>query len=91
MATCGIAAGARPVMGALIESVNENNLENVAIIATGCLGYCYAEPLVTVTVPDGGQTYYANVDEPLARKIIERHVMNGEIIGESVLDAEGPS
>ena len=91
MATCGIAAGARPVMGALIDAVNENNLENVAVVATGCLGYCYAEPLVVVTVPGSGPVHYANVDEALARRIIERHVMAGEIIGESVLNAEGLS
>jgi len=88
MATCGIAAGARPVMGALIDSVNENNLEHVAVVATGCLGYCYAEPLVIVTAPGKKPVHYANVDESLARKIIEQHVMGGEIISDSVLNAE---
>ena len=89
MATCGIAAGARAVMGALIDSVNENNLEHVAVVATGCLGYCYAEPLVIVTSPGEKPVHYANADEDLARKIIERHVMGGEIIGDSQLIAEG--
>ena len=89
MATCGIAAGARAVMGALIDSINENNLENVAVVATGCLGYCYAEPLVVVTVPEEKPVHYANVDEDLARKIIELHVIGGEIIGNSQLITDG--
>lgn len=91
MATCGIAAGARTVMSALIGAVDKNKLANVSVIATGCLGYCYAEPMVVVNVPGSEPVRYANVDAALAENIIERHVMNGELISGSVFVREEAS
>lgn len=88
MGTCGIAAGARPVMGALMDSIEENKLPDVSVIAAGCFGSCYAEPLVTVKSPGKEPVHYARANVELAKKIIERHVMKGEIIRESVLSAE---
>lgn len=89
MATCGIAAGARPVMTALLEAAGKNKLENVSVVATGCLGYCYAEPLVVVNIPGSEPIYYANVNAALAEQIIERHVMNGELIDDAVFGGAG--
>lgn len=88
MATCGIAAGARTAMTALRDEVDKRNLKNVSIVATGCLGYCYAEPLVVVDMPGREPIRYANVDETLAREIIDRHVMKGELIDNAILGRE---
>lgn len=90
MATCGIAAGARPAMSALINAVDKNKLENVSVIATGCLGYCYAEPMVVVNIPGSEPIRYANVDAALAEQIIERHVMRGELVDSAIFGREVP-
>lgn len=88
MATCGIAAGARATMSALSDAVVRNNLTNVSIVATGCLGYCYAEPMVVVNIPGSEPIRYANVDAGLAAEIIERHVMSGELVDNAVFGRE---
>lgn len=90
MATCGIAAGARGVMTALRDAADKNELKNVSVIATGCLGYCYAEPMVVVNMPGGEPVRYANVDAAIAEQIIERHVMNGELVDGAVFGREVP-
>lgn len=90
MATCGIAAGARPVMSALIDAAGKNKLNNVSVIATGCLGYCYAEPMVVVNIPGSEPIRYANVDTALAGQIIERHVMKGELVDSAIFGREVP-
>ena len=51
MATCGIASGARSVMNTLVDEVTNRRLDNVVISQTGCMGYCYAEPTIEVTIP----------------------------------------
>lgn len=88
MATCGIAAGARPVMTTLLEEINTKGIPDVAVVATGCLGFCYAEPLVEVRVPGKEPVRYANVDAELAKKIIEQHVLQGKVIEGSLLGSK---
>ncbi len=88
MATCGIAAGARPVMTALLDEINANNLGDVSVIATGCLGFCYAEPLVEVRIPGKEPVRYKNVDAALAKNIVDKHVLQGIVIEEHVLNKE---
>lgn len=90
MATCGIAAGARVTMSALLEEIRERKLNNVSVVATGCLGYCYAEPLVVVSIPGQDSINYANVDADLAKKIIRHHVMRGELVDDAILGREVP-
>lgn len=91
MATCGIAAGAREAMTALREEVAANNLGNVAIIATGCLGYCYAEPIVEVRIPGQSPVRYGHVDPKRAREIVTKHVMQGELLdNEAIIGKEVP-
>jgi len=85
MATCGIAAGAKEVHRALCDEIVKNNLNNVTVISAGCLGFCYAEPLVVVEMPGGGVTRYANVDEAAAKEIIKQHVVAGAVIEETNL------
>lgn len=90
MATCGIAAGARGVMSALLDEIEKNSVQNVSVIATGCLGYCYAEPMVEVREPGKEPLRYANVDDARAREIIRKHIINGELVDNAILGREVP-
>jgi len=87
-ATCGVAAGANETMEALIEAAKQNHLTNVSVIPTGCYGFCYAEPMVEVRIPGKPPVRYGNVDEKMAYKIVDRHVMNGHIIEDAVIRQE---
>jgi len=78
MATCGIAAGSGPVMDALVNELKEKNVD-AQVVSTGCLGYCYAEPLVEVVI-DGVSYLYGKVDVQGAKDIVNKHVIGGNAI-----------
>ncbi len=80
MATCGIAAGAREVMSALLQEINGRRLTNVSVVATGCLGFCYAEPMMEVRKPGESVIRYGNVTPDVAKEILEKHVLSGEFV-----------
>ncbi len=82
MSTCGIAAGARKVMSAIIDELGAKDVKDVSVVATGCLGFCYAEPLVEIRTPDGEPIRYANVDEHLAKEIVDQHICKGIFLEE---------
>ena len=88
MATCGIAAGARKTMTTLINEIAQRKLENISVIATGCLGFCYAEPLVEVRMPGRDPIRYQNVDEERAREIIDKHIVAGVLVDNAILGRE---
>ena len=77
MATCGIAAGARPVMVRLMEEVNKRGLTDVTVAQTGCIGLCRLEPLVDVIDPDGGKVTYVHMTPDKMSRVIEEHVIGG--------------
>lgn len=87
MATCGIAAGARPVLNALVEEVNKRGLGEVMVTQVGCLGMCRLEPMVEVVTPDGDKTTYVKLDENKARRIVEEHLVNGQAVSEYTIGA----
>lgn len=80
MATCGIASGARDVMNYLAELVRDEKIENVVITQSGCMGYCYAEPTIEVTLPGKEPVVYGNVDKEKVKEILEKHILGGEMI-----------
>ena len=82
MATCGIAAGARPVLAALVEEVGKRNLSNVSVAQTGCIGMCRLEPIVEVYEPGKERITYVKMDEEKARKVIADHIVNGNVVSE---------
>ncbi len=84
MATCGIAAGAREVMSALSEEIGVKELGNVSVVATGCLGFCYAEPMVEVRTPGKEPIRYGNVNREIARAIIDMHICEGKFVEEAI-------
>ena len=86
MATCGIAAGARPVLNKLVEETAEKDY-NCVVTQTGCIGMCVYEPIVEVYGKDGSHTTYVHVDPDNATKILEEHIGKGHIVEEYTVDA----
>ncbi|GHU85586.1 NADP oxidoreductase [Bacteroidia bacterium] len=79
MATCGIAAGAKPVMDFLISELDKRNIPAV-VTQTGCMGYCYAEPTIEVKKPGQDPIVFGKVDTKKADEIIEKYIKNEEIV-----------
>lgn len=82
MATCGIAAGARPVLLKFVEEVKTRNLENVMVSQSGCLGMCALEPMVQVFMPDQEKVTYCKVNPDMVARIITEHIVNGKPVTE---------
>ncbi len=87
MATCGIAAGARPVLGAIAEEVAKRNLRNVTITQTGCIGICQYEPVVEVVQPGKEKITYVKLTPEKARRIVNDHLVNGNVVNEFTIGA----
>lgn len=85
MSTCGIAVGARETLNAMLEEVKRRELNNVVVTQVGCIGYCYAEPLVQVNFPNKEPILYGKVTKEKTREIIEKHILQGQIVEELVL------
>lgn len=80
MATCGIASGAREVMNEFVEELNRQNMDNVVVTQTGCMGYCYAEPTIELTMPGKEPIIYGYVTPEKVHEIIEKTIKDGELI-----------
>ncbi|MCX7842367.1 MAG: (2Fe-2S) ferredoxin domain-containing protein, partial [Clostridia bacterium] len=79
MATCGIAAGARPVMNAFLEELKKRNISNVSVTMTGCIGVCRLEPVVEVINPDGSKVTYVKMNAEKAARVVAEHIVNGRV------------
>ncbi|MEI6822268.1 MAG: (2Fe-2S) ferredoxin domain-containing protein [Bacteroidota bacterium] len=79
MATCGIASGAKDVMDFLIDELDKRNIEAV-VSQTGCMGYCYAEPTIEVTLPNQDPVVFGYVNLKKADEIIEKYIKNNELV-----------
>ena len=82
MATCGIAAGARPVLQALVDEVAKRGLSDVVVSQTGCIGVCRLEPIVEVFMPGEEKVTYVKVKPDMVSKIVAEHVVNGKPVVE---------
>ena len=87
MATCGIAAGARPVMTAFLEEVSKRSLQNVVIEQTGCIGMCRLEPIVEVYVPGQEKVTYVKMAPEKVAKIVADHIVNGNPVKDYTVGA----
>ena len=87
MATCGIAAGARPVMQAFLEEVNKRNLKNVVVQQTGCIGVCRLEPIAEVFVPGEEKVTYVKLKPDMVPRIINDHIVNRNIVSDYTIGA----
>jgi len=84
MGTCGIAAGARNVMTAILDEISRKKIPDVVVTQSGCLGYCDQEPIVQVVQPDQTVIVYGKVTPGVARKIITEHISRGEVLSDHV-------
>lgn len=87
MATCGIAAGARPVLNAFTDEVEKRNLQNVTVTQTGCIGICQYEPVVEVYVPGQEKTTYVKMTAEKVAKVVADHLVNGNAVTEYTIGA----
>ena len=87
MATCGIAAGARPVMLKFLEEVQKRNLQNVTVSQTGCIGMCRLEPMLDVIMPGKEKVTYVKVNPDMVSRIVAEHIVNGRPVQEYTIGA----
>ena len=87
MATCGIAAGARPVLTAFSDEISKRRLNHVALAQTGCIGICQYEPVVEVYDADGSKTTYVKMSPDKVAKIVNEHLVNGKPVIEYTIGA----
>ena len=87
MGTCGIAAGARPIMNAFFEQVDYHDLKNVTITQVGCMGNCIYEPMAEIIDSSGESYIYCSLTIPMVREIVEKHLIEGKPIKKYTLAA----
>lgn len=87
MATCGIAAGARPVMLQFVEEIKKRNLNHVNVSQTGCIGMCKLEPMVDVILPGQEKVTYVKVTPEMVSRIVAEHIVNGRVVEEYTIGA----
>lgn len=88
MATCGIAAGARPVLNAFVDGVNQAKLnDKVTVTQTGCIGICQYEPVVEVFEEGKDKVTYVKLDAQKAAEIVEKHLKGGNVVTEYTIGA----
>ena len=88
MATCGIAAGARPVLNAFVQEIEKRGLTNVMVTQTGCIGMCKYEPIVEVYVPGAEKVTYVHMSEEKAARVVAEHIINNKPVAEFTVGAE---
>ena len=87
MATCGIAAGARPVMLSFMDEIQKRQLAHVTVSQTGCVGMCRLEPMVDVIVPGKEKVTYVHVKPDMVPRIVAEHIVNGRPVQEYTIGA----
>ncbi|MBQ8072791.1 MAG: (2Fe-2S) ferredoxin domain-containing protein [Clostridia bacterium] len=87
MATCGIAAGARPVMLKFLEEIKERDLQHVTVSQTGCIGMCRLEPMLDVILPGQEKVTYVKVKPDMVDRIVTEHLIGGTPVTEYTIGA----
>jgi NADP-reducing hydrogenase subunit HndB len=85
MGTCGIAAGARKIMNALMEAIEEKDISDIILTSSGCAGLCSREPMATVELKDETPVKYVDLTPEKIRKILDEHIIGGKIVEEYAL------
>lgn len=88
MATCGIAAGARPVMLEFVDQIAKNNIEHAVVSQTGCVGMCRLEPIVDVMMPGQDKVTYVKMTPEKAQRVVKEHIIGGKPVAEYTIGAE---
>ncbi len=87
MATCGIAAGARPVMNSIVEELRVRGIQDVSVSITGCIGVCRLEPIIEVIEENGDRITYVKMDEQKAKRVVAEHIINGKVCEDLTIGA----
>ena len=87
MATCGIAAGARPVMLAFMDEISKRGLNHVTVSQTGCIGMCRLEPMVDVIMPGQEKVTYVHMTPEKVGRVVAEHIVNGRPVEEYTIGA----
>jgi len=85
MGTCGISAGARDVMGALLKEIEKRRLTDVLVTTSGCAGLCSREPMATIEIINNPPVKYGSLTEDKIRRIYKEHIIGGNMIEEYAL------
>ena len=85
MGTCGIAAGARGIMNALLDDIQQKNIKDIILTTSGCAGLCSKEPMATVEIKGEAPVKYIELTPEKIRDIVSQHVLNGEIVKSNAL------
>ena len=88
MATCGIAAGARPVMTAFLDEIDRRGLSSVSVSQTGCFGVCKWEPMAEVFIPGQEKVTYVHLTPEKVPAIVEQHLINHSVVTEYTVASE---
>jgi NADP-reducing hydrogenase subunit HndB len=87
MATCGIAAGARPVMTAFLDEIEKRGLKNITVSQTGCIGVCRLEPIVEVFAPGQEKVTYVKMKPEIVPVVVEQHLVNHQVVTDYTIGA----
>ena len=87
MATCGISAGARPVLMAFVEEIQNRRLLDATVTQTGCIGVCRLEPMVEVYMPGEEKVTYVNMTPEKVKRVVSEHRVNGQVVREFIIGA----
>ncbi|MDF2632875.1 MAG: ferredoxin [Caproiciproducens sp.] len=87
MATCGIAAGARPVLATMVDEVAKRGLTNVTVTQTGCIGICQFEPVVEIVAPGQEKITYVHMTPEKAVRVVNDHLVNGNVVTQYTIGA----
>ena|SRR3989339_636377 len=82
MGTCGIAAGARNVMSALLAEINKQNITDVIVTTSGCAGLCSREPMATVEIAGASPIKYGDLTDKKIVEVLNKHILGGKILSE---------
>lgn len=85
MGTCGIAAGAKDTLMAVLEELDKAGIHDVQVVQSGCMGLCDREPTIEVSMKDQPSIIYGDVDDANARRIVREHVQGGQVVAELVI------
>ena len=87
MATCGIAAGARPVLNEFLQEINKRGISGVTVTQTGCIGMCRLEPIVEIFKPGEEKVTYVKMTPDKVAKVVTEHIVNGRPVMEYTIGA----
>jgi NADP-reducing hydrogenase subunit HndB len=86
MGTCGIAAGAREVMSALVEEISSSDRPDIEVASSGCIGHCKDEPNITIEIGSGEPVIYQKMNPAKMREVFKKHIMGGEVQEDYILN-----